>query len=179
MIRPQHPVKADIAIGAHGGQHVGLAGVVPGLLELSVVPFTSRKCTKEIFALNLRMAPGRSLGHQREIALAKGDGVHRARTQLEQPLKIFDRAHDTADAADRRQRRIVRVHREFDLGPLGDRQHSLQEISEILPERLLADWRLAGQFFRHLDMLKLVTTEPPRDGVARLVRTQLKSVIHP
>ncbi len=26
--------------------------------------------------------------------------------------------------------------------------------------------------------LKLVTTEPPRDGVAMLVRTQLKSVIH-
>jgi hypothetical protein len=26
--------------------------------------------------------------------------------------------------------------------------------------------------------LKLVTTEPPRDGVAKLVRTQLKSVIH-
>ena len=55
----------------------------------------------------------------------------------------------------------------------------LEEVFEVGPELLFADRRSVGDVGRaRRSASKLVTTEPPREGVLMLVRTQLKSVIH-
>ena len=91
----------------------------------------------------------------RDVAAESGLRTRTAST-TEQALEILDAAHDPCDAPDRRQRRVVRMHRELHVPPLRDGQHRIQEILEIVPQLLFADrtrvcgicvWTGAGNFF--------------------------------
>ena len=85
------------------------------------------------------------LAHGLEIGLAEGDAVDRAGDDFEDAAVVFGAGQDAADAAQRRDGRIVGVQGHFDAGGLGDGDDLLQEVLEIGPDLLLGDLAPLGQ----------------------------------
>src|SRR5579859_874393 len=88
MVRPQHALEADIAIGAHAGQHVGWPIIVEGFLKIVRRAAHVAEMDKEYFALvaEVMNGIGQVGGHQPEVALAKRDAVGRAGRQVDELL---------------------------------------------------------------------------------------------
>ena len=76
---------------------------------------------------------GQIVGHQPEVALAERDAADRARHQIQQALEVLDAAHDPADAANRRKRRVVGVHRQLHIPLLGHWHDLLEEVFQVFP----------------------------------------------
>src|SRR5258708_4302711 len=107
MVRTQYPFKFDIPIGPHASQHIGLTGIMPSFYKF----LRRANDVAEMHEKDLRL-PAKIMDdtrqimcHQGEVALAKGDPVHRAWNQIEQPLKILNAAHDSANLPNGRERR--------------------------------------------------------------------------
>jgi len=73
------------------------------------VPTTSRKWTKEDFILFFQNGDdtGQVLGHEGKVALAQTKAIHGAGGHIDQALIASNRGHDSANAAQGRERRIV------------------------------------------------------------------------
>src|SRR5262249_52827833 len=69
MVGAEHAVEADVAIGAHAGKHVGLAGVVPGLLEALRLGLHVAEMDEKDLLGEAADDARQVIGHQREVAL--------------------------------------------------------------------------------------------------------------
>src|SRR5262249_50665990 len=88
---------------------------------------------------------GQIVRHQSEIALTQRNPVYAAGHQVQQALEVLNAAHDTPQAANRRERRIVRVHGELYVGFFGNRDYTFQEVFQVLPEFVLGHDTVFGQ----------------------------------
>ena len=147
MVGAQHAVEADVAVGFHARQHVRLALVREGFYELLGGAAHVAEMGKENLVLLAEVPDGtrQVIRHQGEVALAEGNAVDRAGVKVQQALVVLDGAHDPSQATDRREGGVIRVHGELQVGFFGHRHHRIQEVLQVLPQRLFGDDAVFGQ----------------------------------
>ena len=85
MVGTADALEADVAVGLHTGQHIGLSVVVERLDELLRRAAHVSEMDEEDFVLLAEVTNdgGQVIGHQREVAHAQGNAVDRTGDEVE------------------------------------------------------------------------------------------------
>jgi len=148
MVGPIYAVEPYFLVGSHAGKHIGLSLVVEGLHELLGCPSDVPEVDEEDLLLLSKMPDdrGQVVSHESEVALTECDAVDGTGIEIEQALVVLYAAHDTCQAPDGGQGRIIGMHRELDASFLSDRHDDFEEGLKVFPQLLLWDLTIFGEW---------------------------------
>lgn len=147
VIRAAHAIVADFAVGSHAGSHISLSIVMECLCEVIRRSTHIPEMNEEDLVLLSEMADdiGQVVSHQGEIALTESDSVRGTRDEIYELLVILYTAHDASNPSNRRQRGIIRMHGQFDVGLFRNWQNALQKVFEAIPLLFLRNDTMLSQ----------------------------------